>query len=176
MSNDLGYWFVWIFPVARLPEFVLGICAARLVAEGKWPRVGMWQACALVLAMYLAAPHVGRYGFVALTALPVVLLIAATAMRDIVGAPSIWRHRTLVVLGGWSFAFYLVHQIVVRFGASAHQSPLVGTIWAVALLAAAIGSAAALHRFVEAPAMRRFSKARPAKVRPPLEARGAESA
>jgi peptidoglycan/LPS O-acetylase OafA/YrhL len=175
MSNDMGYWFVWIFPVARLPEFVLGICAARLVAEGKRPRVGMWQASLLVLAMYVAAPHLGRFGFVAVTALPLVLLIAATATRDIVGAPSVWRAKTLVVLGGWSYAFYLVHQIVIRFGAGTHQSPLVGTLWAVALLAAAIGSAAALHRFVEAPAMRRFSKARPARPRIPLEPRGAES-
>ena len=175
MSNDLGYWFVWIFPVARLPEFVLGICAARLVAEGKWPRVGMWPASALVLAMYLAAPHVGRFGFVAMTALPLVLLIAATATRDIVGAPSVWRRKTLVVLGTWSFAFYLVHQIIIRFGAGSHQSPLAGTLLAMGLLAAAIGSAAALYRFIESPAMRRFSKARPARVRPPLEPQGAES-
>ena len=128
----------------------------------------MWPAATLVLATYFAAPHLGRFGFVAITALPLLVLIAATAMRDVASAPSIWRAKTLVVLGGWSYAFYLVHQIVIRFAGVEQESALVGTVLAIGLLGLAIGSAAALYRFVEVPCMRRFSKPRADRRRPAL--------
>ena len=166
LPDHIAYWFVWIFPVSRLPEFVLGICAARLVAVGSWPRVSAWAAGLAFVAAYLAAPSLGRWGFVAVTSVPLVFLIAATARRDVVGAPSFWRAAPLVTLGNWSFAFYLVHQIVIRFAASSGHSPLVGTVWALALLAAALAAAATLHKLVEVPGMKRFSKRRPT-ARPP---------
>ena len=134
LPEDKAYWFVWIFPVARLPEFVLGICAARLVAEGSWPRLPSTVAGLAFVAAYLAAPSLGRWGFVAVTSIPLVFLIAATARRDMDGERSFWRARPLVTLGTWSFAFYLVHQIVIRFAGSSGHSPLVGTLWALALL------------------------------------------
>jgi peptidoglycan/LPS O-acetylase OafA/YrhL len=166
LPDDVAYWFVWILPVSRLPEFVLGICAARLVAVGSWPRVSAWAAGLAFVAAYLASPSLGRWGFVAATSLPLVFLIAATARRDVAGAPSFWRAAPLVTLGNWSFAFYLVHQIVIRFAASSGHSALVGTLWAFALLAAALAAAATLHKLVEVPGMKRFSKPR-LSARPP---------
>jgi peptidoglycan/LPS O-acetylase OafA/YrhL len=160
LPDDIAYWFVWILPVARLPEFVLGICAARLVALGSWPRVSSWVAAPAFVAAYFVSPSLGRWGFVAVTAIPLVFLIAATARRDIAGAPSFWRAAPLVTLGTWSFAFYLVHQIVIRFAASSGHSAAVGTLWALALLAAALAAAATLHKLVELPGMKRFAKRR----------------
>jgi peptidoglycan/LPS O-acetylase OafA/YrhL len=165
LPSDLGYWFVWILPAARLPEFVLGICAARLVASGSWPRVSPWLASAVFIAAYLTAPSFERWGFVAVTAVPLVFLIAATAQQDIAGSRSFWRSPMLVTLGNWSFAFYLVHQIVIRFAASSGQSALMGTLWAVALLGAALAAAYVLHRFIELPGMK-LSKPREKVVAP----------
>ena len=102
----------------------------------------------------------GRWGFVAVTSIPLVFLIAATARRDMDGERSFWRARPLVTLGTWSFAFYLVHQIVIRFAGSSGHSPLVGTLWALALLVAALAAVAgSTHALVEVPGMARASTA-----------------
>jgi len=173
LPSDLRYWFVWVLPVARLPEFVLGVCAARLVALDAWPRIPVWAAGIAFAIAYFAAPSMARWGFVAITAVPLVLLIAATARRDLAGAPSVWRSAPLVTLGTWSFAFYLVHQIVIRFVGGSDDSALVGTVWALGLLGLALVSAALLYRLVETPSMRRLSKSRTSKRRPNDAARDA---
>jgi peptidoglycan/LPS O-acetylase OafA/YrhL len=164
--DHIAYWLVWIFPLARLPEFVLGICAARLVSEGSWPRVSSAVAGIAFAVAYLAAPSFDRWGFVAATSIPLVFLIAATARRDVEAKPSFWRATPLVTLGTWSFAFYLVHQIVIRFAGSSGHSPLVGTLWALALLAGALAAAAALHKLVETPGMALLARQRRSTDRP----------
>ena len=160
LPADLEYWFVYVFPVTRALEFVLGMVLARIVRAGRWPRLALWQAGALAVAGYVASGHLpGTFGYVAGTVVPLALLIPAAATADITGARSPWRNRPAVFLGEVSFAFYLVHQVVMRaaeaFGP--HDVDLAGAIGvSAALLGVSLALAWLLHRLVERPARRRL--------------------
>lgn len=174
-------WFVFYFPPVRLLEFVLGVLVARTVAEGRWVRLGVGPAAVLAAAAFATAPHVmPLYNKAALTVVPLTLLIAAVALRDVrdetTGRPTGWlASRPLVWLGEVSFAFYLVHYALLA------QSPAwlgltlpLSTELAFALVAGAFVASLLLSwllfRLVEEPAMRRFGRPRRRPVRPSVEA------
>jgi peptidoglycan/LPS O-acetylase OafA/YrhL len=114
---------------------------------------------------------------VAISILPVVLLIPAVATSDLEGRSTFLASRTMVWLGETTFAFYLVHNLVLRFGHRAfglepnafHQlsGPQWGTLGGIAFLAGSFVVAVllswALYAWVERPAMNRWS--RPAAAR-----------
>ncbi|MDF5755023.1 acyltransferase [Spongiactinospora sp. TRM90649] len=161
---DLGYWFVWIFPITRALEFALGMTIAVMVREGRWHGPGLLPSGLLVLAAYLTVPYVpDAWGWVAWMAGPYAVLIAAAAVADVRGSRSLLRAPVLVWLGEVSFAFYLVHQSVVRLVAwlagDQPQAPL-ALAGIAAMLALAVAAAWALYRIVERPLERRLSGAR----------------
>jgi peptidoglycan/LPS O-acetylase OafA/YrhL len=172
MPADLEYWFVYVFPVTRALEFVLGMVLARIVRAGLWVRLRLWQAGVLAVIGYVASGYLpGTFGYVAGTVVPLALLIPAVAVADLTGTRSPWRGRTAVFLGEISFAFYLVHQVVIRVVEARlgpHEVGLAGAIGlSVALLGASVGLAWLLHRLVERPAQRRLSRPRPVRPRAP---------
>ncbi|MGW8399132.1 acyltransferase family protein [Streptomyces lydicus] len=161
-----GYWCVYMLPLARLPEFVLGMMAARIRATGlRLPRLAVLPAALGVFSTLLVnssfLPHV--YMYAAATALPLVLLVHAVAELDLRGKPSLLRTRPLVLLGEISYALYLVHFLVLGvvylcltgLGWSRLGAVLVG-------LPCALGAAWLLYTGVERPCVRRFSAPRPA--------------
>jgi peptidoglycan/LPS O-acetylase OafA/YrhL len=132
------------FPLARLPEFVLGMALAGLVRAGVWRGPGMGYAALLALTGYfLSGKLTGGYGFAACTVIGFACLICAGATADLRGTPSLWRHPWLVRLGEWSFAFYMVHLLVRQavtavVGASAGFPPgralaVAGTVFVISL-------------------------------------------
>jgi peptidoglycan/LPS O-acetylase OafA/YrhL len=149
---------LYCFPPTRLLEFVLGIAAARLVQLGRWRGPGLEGATALTVVGFFMAPQfTGAYACT--TVLGFTLLIAAGAVADINGLPSMWRSRPMVKLGEWSFAFYMVHVLVLevlRRVVGNHPQletlPAVGSTALAFILSLAL--AAALYRFVELPGQR----------------------
>jgi len=157
------FWFVYVLPVSRLPEFCLGILLARMVLSGRRITVPVLPAAALVVAGYLVAlqlPYL--YGLTSATVLPVGLLIVAVAQRDLRGAGTFLARPTAVRLGEWSFAFYLVHRLLLEYS---HLLLAPGRTWStpeacgllVAAFAVSLLLAWALHMAVERPAMRLLS-------------------
>lgn len=170
-------WLVYFFPPVRGLEFVLGIVVARLVMSGRWVRVGMLPAASLVVVGQVVALSTASSFYLlsvsAVPSLPAALLIAAGATADINGAPSPYRGRTMVYLGEISFAFYMVHEIVVTYaqgafsGGAAWNAPMPLSRWllfSVVALAIAVGLAALLYKYVEAPSLRRFSRSKADRV------------
>jgi peptidoglycan/LPS O-acetylase OafA/YrhL len=157
------YWFVYVFPVTRVLEFALGMVTARIVMTGRWLGLRPLPASVLVLVAYFASAHVpGTFGFVAVTLVPLTLLIAAVAVSDVDGTRSLWRSRPMVWLGEVSFAFYLVHHFVIRtiaegldeLGVTGIPAFVPATLmFSVSLLAAWL-----LYRFVEKPAFRLLTR------------------
>ncbi|WP_045747359.1 acyltransferase family protein [Actinoplanes rectilineatus] len=150
-------------PLARLPEFVFGIALACLVRSNpagvRLPL--LWTAAGVTtIAGYLTVKHVPEvYGYAACTMLGFGLVLVAAALADSRGSWTPWRHRLAVKLGELSFAFYLIHILVIRvFEAVVGYHPKLGTGPGAALTAAtftlALTSAWLLHRFVEGPARR----------------------
>ena len=89
------YWAIWLFPVARTPEFVAGMFLARIVREDRWPRLyGVWPATVLAAGAYLSSRWLpGDMRIVAFTAVPLALLVAAVGAADAAGRPTPWRTR-----------------------------------------------------------------------------------
>jgi len=158
------YWFVYIFPPVRMLEFVLGMVMARAVEEERrWVKLSMGQASVLCCLGYIGALYAPfLFGIAAMTVLPIALVIAAGAEADIRGDQSFLRHRIMVWLGEISFAFYLVHRLVLVHGhqvLGAHRQWATSTALALIVLAlgVSIGLAALLYKVVEVPTMHRFS-------------------
>lgn len=168
-------WFVYVFPVARLLEFVLGIIMARIVLSGRWIPLGLPSAVGLMAVGYLASLYLPvhfLYDYVAMTVIPLALLVPAAAVADVEGRRTLLRGRTARRLGEISFAFYLTHYLVMQYGhRSFGLSPdafgqLAGPQWstpvAIAFLvgcfAVALVTAWGLYALVERPAMRRWSR------------------
>ncbi|MFE5179356.1 acyltransferase family protein [Streptomyces sp. NPDC057651] len=162
------YWFVYYFPLTRLLEFVLGILIARVVLTRRWINLGLGRSLLLTVAAFaLASQLPGEYGRVAPTALPLALLIASAATADQRGRRTPFGGRVMVWLGEVSYAFYIVHFLVVTYGPigtaypefwmekwSGPQALLdVGLTIAISLVLAW-----ALHGLVERPLMRRWSR------------------
>ncbi|QUQ68416.1 acyltransferase family protein [Kutzneria sp. CA-103260] len=159
LPTSTAYWLSYVFPVTRALEFALGMVLARIVASGRWIRVGLLPSMLLcVLAYWLCAYLPGMFGNVAGTVIPIALLVAAAAVADTEGRWSPWRHPVLVWLGDISFAFYLLHQIVIRLvGKAFHLGSLstVGSLGLTAgLLVVTVVAAWLLYNTVELPMMR----------------------
>jgi peptidoglycan/LPS O-acetylase OafA/YrhL len=154
-----GMWFIYIFPPVRMLEFVLGILLALEFRRGTRLPLTLRGAVVLALAAYVVAGFVPLYAmWVAVTLVPYALLIYAAASADASGAVSWLRRRPVVVLGEWSFAFYLVHARVLNWGhkiATEHHADF-DLGWAVACLLVAVVMAWAIHVAIERPLERRL--------------------
>ncbi|SEG91759.1 Peptidoglycan/LPS O-acetylase OafA/YrhL, contains acyltransferase and SGNH-hydrolase domains [Actinacidiphila yanglinensis] len=157
-------WLVYFFPPVRALEFVLGIVLARIVAAGRWPRfISLAPAFVLAAGGYVLAVHepylAGSAGVGTVLTAP---LIAAAAVADRQGAASVFRRRPMVFLGEISFAFYMVHWIIL-----VETAHLIGTrtfslptavFLVIGLLVVICLAAFLLYRCVETPLVRRFGR------------------
>ncbi|MGW8761802.1 acyltransferase family protein [Streptomyces sp. NPDC055815] len=163
--NQAGFqtWFAYVLPLGRLCDFFAGMFAALLVTSGHFPRTSLpWVLVSFVPCYVWAAESPWLFGQRAPLLVSCVLLIVAAAQRDVAGRPSFLSSSTMVLLGNVSFAFYLVHHLVLYalntkvlhgpFG----SVPMVAAYMASALVVS-LGVAWLLHRYVEMPLVRRFS-------------------
>ncbi|MGC4859363.1 acyltransferase family protein [Micromonospora sp. DT41] len=166
------WWFTQIFPPVRSLEFWLGAVAAELMRRGLWRGPGLTTATVIFVATWVAASQWIRAElWTTLLAVVYLLVITAAADADVRDRRSPWRSRPLVWLGEVSFAFYLVHVLVMTSvlrwsgdwgtGFQGWRGPAV----VLGFLVVSLVLAGLLHRYVETPLMRRLAPRRPA--RPP---------
>jgi peptidoglycan/LPS O-acetylase OafA/YrhL len=176
-TSIASFWFVYIFPPVRLLEFLLGILVARIVMSGRWIELRASYAAILFVAAYTAGLFLPfLYNVSAVTVIPLALLIAATAGLDLAGARSLMRNRVMIALGEASFAFYMVHYIVLFYFRGeaiskgempAHFYSIPAGIGLILLwLAIALAAAFLLYGAVERPIMRHWASPRKS-ARPP---------
>lgn len=173
--SNLQFWFGYLFPPPRMFEFVLGVLLALLVRAGKWPRIGIVPSALLLLTGYTAGIFVPVfYGFVAMTIVPIGLVIASVASADVHGRSTPFRGRVWDWLGRVSFAFYLCQGVTIF-----HVRPLlpgtfstgVGILVLIGLFAITLIGGWLLYSRVEEPMMRGWSRARrPVTPAPPVSA------
>ena len=149
-------------PLARWPEFALGVLAAVAMRRGLIRGPQLRTAAVVVVAGYGTAAALGssRSTAAGLTVLGFVLLVSALARADREGVRTGLAGRTAVHLGAVSYAFYLVHLVVLGVLAAGWPDGhprlpvLPATGLTLAALAGALLLAAATHRWVERPARR----------------------
>lgn len=159
------YWFAYVFPIPRIFDFALGILVARMVMTGRWRDIGAGWAALLLVAAYgsaLVVPYL--YGQTVVCLIPIALLIAAFALADGRGRRTFFSTRAMVWLGEISFAFYLVHWIVLatvrkELGTRLFSLPVSATL-IVGEIGLAIGVAWLLYAAFERPIVRRWSSPR----------------
>ncbi|MGH4033456.1 acyltransferase family protein [Actinomycetota bacterium Odt1-20B] len=159
-------WFVYLFPPVRALEFVLGMVIARLVMAGAWPRLGLVPAGLIAVGGYVVSlqlPYL--FGLGGGSVVWLVPLVAAGALADTRGDASPFRHRALVWLGERSFAFYMVHSVVLLYcyrwiAVHYEMAPVVGAGMVLALFVFCLALSHALYAWVEMPMVRRFSRPR----------------
>ncbi|PKV87825.1 acyltransferase [Streptomyces sp. TLI_146] len=159
------YWFAYFLPPVRMVDFALGMLVALAVMKGRWWNIGMLWSTVLLVGGYVLASHVPfLYSQRSTTIIPIVFLIAAAATADVKGSFSLFRNRTMVWLGEISFAFYLIHFIVLTYGrkwlghdyySTAQTTGLLAAMFAISVLAAW-----ALYALVERPITRGWSRPR----------------
>jgi peptidoglycan/LPS O-acetylase OafA/YrhL len=154
------------FPAGRFLEFVLGIIAGAALLRGWRPRLPRWPVVvAIAVVLYgldwlHQQPWVSASWTIQAMAPLFALLIAVSASADLRGRSSWVGSPAMVALGAWSYAFYLVHILVmdglvdtVVFSRTATWDNLVPI--AVWLVLSVVASYAA-YRFVEHPTERRL--------------------
>ncbi|MET7394868.1 acyltransferase [Dactylosporangium sp. NPDC005572] len=160
LDHTTAMWLAYIFPPVRLAEFILGIVVALLVRADAWRGPGLrWALPILGVATgagLLVPFPVNQH---ALTLIPVAMVVAAAARADLSGARTFWSRPGMLYLGNLSFAFYLVHLLVIigadRLGLLPQHAPLPVALLVTSLLFAASFVAAMLvHHGVELPAAR----------------------
>lgn len=158
------WWLVYDCPLTRSLECVMGSLAARLVLLGRWPRLRVRTALAVLTVVYSVGVFlpINFYGIVVISALPMVLVTVALTQSDMSGRRSFLGHPVMIWLGSISYAFYLLHRIVLEVlipGLLKHVHWT--TPAAVAMIAFTLGLtivlARALYVLVERPMVRRFS-------------------
>lgn len=180
---DAHHWFsetVNSFPAARLPEFLLGAATARLVLLGGWRGPGTEASLAVAIVGYFLVPQfTPGYPSTPCTIIGFGLLIPAAAVADLNGLPSLWRHRRLVRLGELSFAFYMVHLLVLRAGTSVlgvypHYDVPTGLTVTAVMFGVSLGLSWVLYELVERPArlllLGRWGSARLQPTQPHVQA------
>ncbi|MGV9804496.1 acyltransferase family protein [Micromonospora chersina] len=177
VPEESRWWFTQIFPVTRSLEFWMGAAAAELLRRGRWRGPNLAAASLLFVATWVVATQWIRAEFwAALLAAAYLLVITAAADADVRGRRTPWRSRAMVWLGEVSFAFYLVHVLVMMTvlrltgdwgtGLRGWWGPLA----VLGLLLLNLLLAAALHHGVEMPMMRRLGPPRRARPAPSVPA------
>ncbi|MET0932624.1 MAG: acyltransferase [Mycetocola sp.] len=165
-----GVWAAVVpWPVIRLSEFVIGIGIARAMLTGWRVHINpLWcfVAGGAIVGWFAYSPRFLGGNAVNTVVLATAnewiiilcaLTIAAVARRDMLGRRSLLRWRPLVILGEWSYAFYLVHAtaiyaILAVLGPRPPSWTNLG--WYAATLVVTLAAAAALHYLVERPCER----------------------
>lgn len=146
-------------PLIRLPEFLLGIAAARSLQAGH--RIKSFQVTAVAaVAVAGAVSFHERPAMDTWVALVCVLLVAWFAQQDIVYSRNLLTSSWLVYAGKISFAFYLVHQQVIWFAEMALGR---GPVASLVSLVVATGMGALIHHLIELPANAAITKAASAR-------------
>jgi peptidoglycan/LPS O-acetylase OafA/YrhL len=159
-------WFVYFFPPVRALEFLLGMVLARIVIAGRWLPLTVGQACVVAVLGYLGALWFPFYLVTVsgASAIVIVPLIASAAVADWHGKRSWLRAGGLVWLGDVSYAFYMVHGLILTYaylvlgaGPWSNWQALGVT---VLLFGCSLLAAWLLYATVERPLVRRWSSPR----------------
>lgn len=169
--SGVQYWFVYVLPVGRLPDLVLGMVLALLLRRGGLPPVGLGAAVGSVALAAVVSPATPFFVGQRLTFLvPSALLVVALAQRDVAGRRGVLATPVAMRLGEVSFAFYLLHMSVMSvLGRTVFTAPTDQPVRIAGYLAASVGLSAAVawvaFTTVEKPLVHRWGRQTSARTK-----------
>lgn len=164
-------WAVYALPPVRLLEFTLGMLAARVVREQTLPTMPLGPALLLAALGYAGSLFLPiTWQMDAAYVIPVLLVVVAAAQDP--SPPAVFASPAAVRLGELSFAFYMVHDIVLTLARTiigpAALPPLPAVITILAAFGLSLGCAYLLWRLVEVPANNALRSRNPFSARPTI--------
>ncbi|MGI5479955.1 acyltransferase family protein [Streptomyces lavendofoliae] len=183
-------WALDYLPLTRTLQFLLGVVAGLAVKQGWRPRVGLWPAVALVVGWHVvlipwskAVPDslwYSPYSASQMLAAPLfALLVSAAAVADVEGRRTGLGGPWAVRLGHWSFAWYLIHEIVIRICLARYgrteSVTWTALVWLLVLGVSLVLSACA-YRWVEHPLERLLRSVGPVAPAPKRNAPAPQNA
>lgn len=190
LSDKWQGWLLYISPVYRVGEFLLGMGIAVALKRGLRLPVGVIPASVLLAAWfvfyydvspdYLSAGQREVVAYLDYALLPALygLVIIAAAQLDLRGLPSLLRSKVMVLLGQWSYALYLVHAtfiyaLVEWIGPRSTSVLNVG--WLVAVTVVCVAASAALYHLLEHPVEQYLRNLQRRRASAPAREGGAEA-
>lgn len=167
-----SYWMTYNFPLSRLPEFYLGVMAAKLVAEGRWTYRRMLLPMVVLAVSYGATWLVPvNFKMSVLFVIPMMLVVATLAAKDIAGETGWSGSPRMIWLGNISFAFYLIQfpvmVIVTRLFIGGHQYYFWGWFgWALVAFVVSVIAAWLIYTYIDEPIMKRTARSKRTPRRP----------
>lgn len=153
------FWISYIFPPARIFEFLAGMFAARLLINGRAIMLTKPVAFTLLAATYVGAMYVPyQFSMSVVFIIPVCLLITAFAGDDLDNKKTVLNHKTSVWLGEISYAFYMIHFLVLFYFLNLTAGKKFNLMEGVGLIVVAliltISCASFLYKYFEVPMMK----------------------
>ena len=178
MTGGMSSWTLRT-PIFRIWEFILGVVLALLIRRGTQFRgTSLGVAAVLggwILVYFNVRPHLPQgladtvvYLDQVVAPLLFAWLLAVAARRDLSGRVSWLASKPLVLLGVWSFAFYLVHYFPLRLATVAfgpREASNANLFDLIGMAAVGVALSAVCYYLIEHPAERRlrglFSRRQP---------------
>ena len=122
LKEESRHYVLYIFPLVRLMDFVLGIFTAHFFLsirkkETALPvpalKVLMYGSLALLILLSLVLPT--RYLMCSLLFAPLIAALLILTSLESVGKRSLFSWKPLVYLGSFSFEIYMLHGVVLRY-------------------------------------------------------------
>lgn len=153
------FWVSYIFPPARMFEFMAGMFAARLLKSGRAWVLSKSVALAILVASYIVAMYLPyQFSMSVVFIIPVCLLIVSMAGDDLQARSTLLNSKTSVWLGEISYSFYMVHFLVLFYFLNLTAGRKFNLPEGIALIAVAlvlsVAFAAFMYRYFEVPMMK----------------------
>lgn len=155
-TQQFTHWMFYIFPVARLPEFLIGMSLFRLyksdaLQQLRLPKVDFLMLFGLLLVTAATLRTLGVNQLFFYSSLPAPFAAAMLVVLLVESTSPYMNHRLLVLLGESSFVLYLIHKPIVRFPLShrLHAGWGYDVAFAIGMAALAAGLSVVVHLYVE---------------------------
>ena len=113
-TDDVGYYYCYLFPLAGLTDFMLGMIIGHNIKKIKWSGDGIWTALQVIAVVFMIAtvlskPYVFRNYSRAFLTIPATALVVFAFSNETKFSRIIFGNSLMVFIGDISFEIYLIH-------------------------------------------------------------------
>ncbi|WP_084717311.1 acyltransferase family protein [Xenorhabdus poinarii] len=114
--SENQWWLSYNYPPGRLFEFIIGMILSRIAIEGLWKNASVKIAIIAAVIGYMLALYAPfQYGLNVTTIISIAVIILILTKMDLSGEKNFLSSNVMILLGEISFAFYMVHYLVLVF-------------------------------------------------------------
>ena len=125
VSNSYRHYFLYINPLTRLIDFIIGIFTAKVLLDLKkreegsfWPYkvpllILLYSCIPILILLSVSLPE--RLLLCSPVFAPLICMLLILISLPSIGGNSAFSWRPLIVLGTYSFEFYMIHKVCISY-------------------------------------------------------------